>query len=64
MNHEASMWDTCAVDLQVHLPRPIAAEVEKVQQRDPELISRIVYYAVARRTIYEHLAARADSERP
>lgn len=57
------MWETCAVDLQVHLPRPIAAEVEKVQQQDPELISRIVFYAVARRTIYEHLAASADPQR-
>ncbi len=54
------MWETCAVDLQVRLPRPIAAEVEKVQQRDPELISRILFYAVTRRTIYEHLAARAE----
>ncbi|NLG61746.1 MAG: hypothetical protein GX539_05830 [Candidatus Cloacimonetes bacterium] len=57
------MWETCAVDLQVHLPRPVAAEVEKVQQSDPELISRILYYAVARRTIYEHLAATADRDR-
>lgn len=55
------MWETCAVDLQVRLPAPIAAEVENVQKRDPELISRILFYAVTRRTIYEHLAARAES---
>jgi hypothetical protein len=53
-----AMWDTCAVDLRVQLPRNVAAEVEAVQQRDPEMMSRIVLYAVTRRTIFDHLAAR------
>jgi hypothetical protein len=53
------MWDTCAVDLRVNLPRTVAAEVEEVQRNDPEMLSRIVYYAVMRRTIFEHLTARA-----
>ena len=53
------MWDTCAVDLRVNLPRTVAAEVEEVQRRDPEMLSRIVYYAVMRRTIFEHLTTRA-----
>lgn len=57
------MWETCAVDLRVRLPRPIAAEVEEVQKRDPDLISRLLFYAVTRRTIFEHLAARTDDER-
>ena len=52
------MWDTCAVDLRVNLPRTVAAEVEEVQRNDPEMLSRIVYYAVMRRTIFEHLTAR------
>ena len=29
------MWDTCAVDLRVNLPRTVAAEVEEVQRNDP-----------------------------
>jgi hypothetical protein len=53
-----AMWDTCAVDLRVQLPRNVAAEVEAVQQRDPDMMSRIVLYAVTRRTIFDHLAAR------
>lgn len=49
------MWDTCAVELKVNLPRSVAAEVEEVQRTDPEMLSRILYYAVTRRTIFEHL---------
>lgn len=52
------MWETCAVDLRVSLPKNVAAEVEEVQKRDPELMSRIVLYAVTRRTIFDHLATR------
>ena len=53
------MWDTCAVDLRVHLPKTVAREVEQVQRTNPEMLSRIVYYAMTRRTIYETLAAKA-----
>lgn len=56
------MWETCAVDLQVHLPSPVAAEVEEVQRRDPDLISRLLFYAVTRRTIFEHLSERPESD--
>lgn len=52
------MWETCAVELKVRLPQPVAAEVEEVQRRDPEMLSRLMVYAMARRRIYEHLAAR------
>ncbi|MEX0907335.1 MAG: hypothetical protein WD054_03310 [Gemmatimonadota bacterium] len=52
------MWETCAVDLRVRLPKNVAAEVEEVQKRDPEMLSRIVLYAVTRRTIFDHLATR------
>lgn len=55
------MWETCDVDLQVRLPRPVAAEVEQVQKRDPDLMSRLVFYAVTRRTIFEHLSDRTES---
>jgi len=54
------MRETCAVELKVRLPPSVAAEVEEVQRRDPEMLSRMVMYAVTRRTIFEHLAARAD----
>lgn len=49
------MWDTCAVDLRVSLPRALAAEVEEVQRRDPEMLSRLLMYMFARRAIFEHL---------
>lgn len=45
------MWETCAVDLRVHLPKTVAVEVEQVQRNDPEMLSRILYYAMTRRTI-------------
>lgn len=50
------MWDTCAVELRVRLPRAVAAEVEEVQRRDPEVLSRILLYGLMRRAIFEHLA--------
>ena len=59
MGEEARrMWETCAVDLRVSLPRSVAAEVEAVQKEDPEMLSRMVMYAVTRRTIFDHLATR------
>lgn len=53
------MWETCAVDLRVTLPRPVAAEVEEVQRRDPEMLSRMILYMLTRRTIYDHLSRSA-----
>ena len=52
------MWDTCAVDLRLRLPKAVADEVVEVQKRDPEMLNRVVMYAVTRRTIFDHLAAR------
>lgn len=54
------MWDTCAVELKVRLPKPVAAEVEEVQRRDPEMLSRMLFYAMTRRQIFDHLAARGS----
>lgn len=53
-----SMWETCAVDLHVSLPKGVAEAVADVQRRDPDMLSRIVMYAVTRRTIFDHLATR------
>lgn len=49
------MWDTCAIDLKVKLPRKVAVELEEVQRTDPELLSRMLTYAVARRRIFDRL---------
>lgn len=54
------MWDTCAVELKVRLPKPVADEVEEVQRRDPEMLSRMLFYAMTRRTIFDHLSRRAE----
>jgi hypothetical protein len=56
------MTDVCAVDLHVQLPRTLAAEVEEVQRRDPDVLSRILAYGLTRRVIYDHLAQR-EAER-
>ena len=53
------MWETCAVELKVQLPRGVAVEVENVQRTDPEMLSRLVLYAMTRRTIYDTLVSRA-----
>ncbi len=50
------MWETCAVDLRVNLPRPLAAEVEEAQRRDPEKFNRLMLYVYTRLAIYDHLA--------
>jgi hypothetical protein len=49
------MWEPCAVDLRVKLPRTVAVELEEVQRTDPELLSRMLTYAVARRRIFDRL---------
>lgn len=49
------MWETCAIDLQVQVPRKVAAELEQVQHNDPELLSRMLVYAVARRRIFDRM---------
>lgn len=57
------MSEICAIDLRVQLPKHVAAEVEEVQRRNPELLSRAVMYAITRRTIFDHLAARDAAAR-
>ena len=55
------MWVTRSVQLNVQLPRDIAAQAEEVQETDPEFLSRIVLYGLTRRSIYRHLR---DGEAP
>jgi hypothetical protein len=56
------MKDTCAVELRVRLPQPVADEVERVKASDPEVLSRIVAYGVTRRAIFDHLVSRGRGE--
>lgn len=56
------MWDTCSVQLNVRLPRDIAAQAEEVQKVDPEFLSRVVLYGLTRRSIYRHLRERGHAE--
>ena len=58
------MTETCAIDLRVSLPEPLAAEVERVKEKDPEVLSRIVAYGLTRRAIFDHLMARGGTVDP
>ena len=57
------MWETCSVQLNVRLPRDVAAQAEEVQKTDPEFLSRVVLYGLTRRSIYRHLRD-GDRETP
>jgi hypothetical protein len=57
------MWETCSVQLNVRLPRDVAAQAEEVQKTDPEFLSRVVLYGLTRRSIYRHLREQAMSDR-
>ncbi|HSW31392.1 MAG TPA: hypothetical protein VLH75_18035 [Longimicrobiales bacterium] len=43
------------MQLNVRLPRDVAAQAEEVQKTDPEFLSRVVLYGLTRRSIYSHL---------
>lgn len=49
------MWDTCSINLEVRLPRDIAAAASEMQETDPEFLSRVLVYGLTRRAIFEHL---------
>jgi len=60
---ESPHWETCSVQLNVRLPRELAARAEKVQETDPEFLSRIVLYGLTRQSIYQQLQEqRAGAE--
>jgi hypothetical protein len=56
------MWETCSVQLNVRLPRDIAAQAEEVQRTDPEFLSRVVLYGLTRRSIYRHLREQGQAD--
>lgn len=49
------MWETRSVQLTVQLPPDIAAQAERVQESDPEFLSRVILYGLTRRAIYNKL---------
>jgi len=49
------MWETRSVQINVRLPRDMAAHAEEVQRNDPEFLSRVILYGLTRRSIYRHL---------
>lgn len=56
------MWETRSVQINVRLPRDIAAQAEEVQKTDPEFLSRVVLYGLTRRSIYRHLRDREEDQ--
>ncbi|MFC1661376.1 hypothetical protein ACFL3S_08005 [Gemmatimonadota bacterium] len=56
------MWDTRSVQINVRLPKDIAAQAEEVQRTDPEFLSRVILYGLTRRSIYQHLREREAAE--
>lgn len=58
------MTETSAIELRVRLPRPLAKEVERVKESDPEALDRIVAYGVTRRMIFDHLVERGGAQEP
>ena len=58
------MWETRSVQINVRLPRDIAAQAEEVQRTDPEFLSRVVLYGLTRRSIYRHLRDRDEAAQP
>ncbi len=55
------MWETRSVQIDVRLPRDIAAQAEEVQRTDPEFLSRVILYGLTRRSIYQHLRERENA---
>ena len=49
------MWETRSVQINVRLPRDMAAQAEEAQKTDPEFLSRVIMYGLTRRSIYRHL---------
>lgn len=56
------MWETCSVQLEVRLPRDVAAQAEEVQKTDPEFLSRVVLYGLTRRSIYRQLREQGSQD--
>ena len=56
------MWENRSVQINVQLPRDIAAQAEEVQRTDPDFLSRVILYGLTRRSVYRHLREREVSQ--
>lgn len=54
------MPESSAAELHIRLPQPLAEEVERMRQSDPEALARIIAYGVTRRVIFDYLVSRDD----
>jgi len=54
------MSDTRPVELVLRLPNELADSVEEVRERDPEYLSRVIRYGLARRAVYRELLRSAE----
>lgn len=54
------MPESSAAELQIRLPQPLAEEVERMRESDPEALARIIAYGVTRRVIFDYLVSRAE----
>jgi hypothetical protein len=50
------------VSMEFDLPRPIADEIERLQHEAPELLGRMIGYAVLRAACFEGLRDRMDTD--
>jgi len=56
------MWETRPVELRLRLPHAMAAELEEVQRREPEVINWIVQYGLTRRLVFQALMAERERQ--
>ncbi len=58
IEEQQAAHETKSVTITVTLPHDIADQAEEVQKSDPEFLSRVVLYALTRRSIYHTLRER------
>lgn len=54
------MWESRSVDVVVQLPESLANHVREVREEDPEYLSRIIKYGLARRAFFHELCRSLD----
>lgn len=62
MATQLSGSETRPVEFVLTLPADLATDVEHVHRSDPDFLGRVIQYALARRIIFEELAADVNAE--